>query len=335
MVHHPLINGLRRAALGLAICGGIAAVAATTAPASATDLKLGYGLPATSHWGDAATAFGDKLAELSGGDLTVSQFPDSQLGGERAMVEGLQIGSIDIVITSTGPVGNFVPEVQVFDIPFLFRDYEHARSVQDGPIGQELLEAFPPKGLVALAWGDAGFRHFTNNEHPVHTPEDISGLKHRVMENDAHVLAFKTLGSLPTPMSFTELYTSLQNGTIDGQENPIAVIIAGKLYEVQKYLSLTGHALTNALFLVSPIVWDSLDDEQKGWMRDAAVAGQAALRARIDSDDAKGLAFLREQGMEIVEDPDRDAFRASLEPAYEQYRERFGADLIDRITSAQ
>lgn len=311
----------------------LAAVAAT--PAAATDLKLGYGLPATSHWGDAATAFGDKLAELSGGELTVSQFPDSQLGGERAMVEGLQIGSIDIVITSTGPVGNFVPAVQVFDIPFLFRDYAHARSVQDGPIGDELLAAFEPAGLVALAWGDAGFRHFTNNDHPVETPEDIAGLKHRVMENDAHVLAFKTLGSLPTPMSFTELYTSLQNGTLDGQENPIAVIIAGKLFEVQKHVSLTGHALTNALILVSPIVWDSLSDEQKGWMREAAAAGQAALRARIDADDANGLAFLREQGMEIVEAPDREAFRAALEPAYEEYRERFGSDLVDRIVNAQ
>ncbi|GAB5378234.1 MAG: TRAP transporter substrate-binding protein [Acuticoccus sp.] len=311
----------------------LAAVAAT--PAAATDLKLGYGLPATSHWGDAATAFGDKLAELSGGELTVSQFPDSQLGGERAMVEGLQIGSIDIVITSTGPVGNFVPAVQVFDIPFLFRDYAHARNVQDGPIGDELLAAFEPAGLVALAWGDAGFRHFTNNDHPVETPEDLAGLKHRVMENDAHVLAFKTLGSLPTPMSFTELYTSLQNGTLDGQENPIAVIIAGKLFEVQKHVSLTGHALTNALILVSPIVWDSLSDEQKGWMREAAAAGQAALRARIDADDANGLDFLREQGMEIIETPDREAFRAALEPAYEEYRERFGSDLVDRIVNAQ
>lgn len=328
-----MYKSLRRLAAGLAVCGVVAAGAA--APASALDLKLGYGLPATSHWGDAATAFADKLGELSGGKLTVTQFPDSQLGGERAMVEGLQIGSIDVVITSTGPVGNFVPAVQVFDIPFLFRDYEHARSVQDGPIGQELLQAFEPAGLVALAWGDAGFRHFTNNEHPVHTPADISGLKHRVMENDAHVLAFKTLGSLPTPMSFTELYTSLQNGTLDGQENPVAVIIAGKLFEVQKHLSLTGHALTNALFLVSPVVWDTLTDEQKGWMREAATAGQTALRARIDSDDANGLTFLREEGMEIVEDPDREAFRASLEPAYVEYRERFGSDLIDRIVNAE
>ncbi|MDP2733224.1 MAG: TRAP transporter substrate-binding protein, partial [Hoeflea sp.] len=287
----------------------VAAVSMTVAPSNATDIKVGYGLPATSHFGDAATAFGAKLEELSGGEFTISQFPDSQLGSERAMVEGLQVGSIDVAITSTGPVGNFVPEVQLFDIPFLFRDYDHARSIQDGPIGQELLKAFEPAGLIALAWGDAGFRHFTNNARPVRTPADIAGLKHRVMENDSHILAFETLGSLPTPMSFTELYTALQNGTLDGQENPISVIIAGKLFEVQDHLSLTSHALTNALVLVSPVVWGPLDDEQKGWFREAALAAQSALRARIDSDDANGLGFLRDQGMQVVEDPDRDAFQ--------------------------
>src|SRR5690606_19486106 len=115
--------------------------------------------------------------------------------------------------------------------------YEHARKVQDGPIGKALLADFEPAGLVALGWGYAGFRHFTNSDHPIVKPADLAGIKHRVMENDAHILAFNTLQSLPTPMAFPELYTSLQNGTLDGQENPISVTIAGKLYEVQKYMS--------------------------------------------------------------------------------------------------
>src|SRR5690606_16197389 len=131
-------------------------------------------------------------------------------------IEGLQIGTVDLVFTSTGPVGNFVPSTQVFDLPFIFRDYEHARLVQDGPVGEALLKDFDQAGLVALGWGYAGFRHFTNSLRPITTPADIAGIKHRVMENDAHIMAFTTLKSLPTPMAFPELYTSLQNGTLDG-----------------------------------------------------------------------------------------------------------------------
>jgi tripartite ATP-independent transporter DctP family solute receptor len=311
----------------------LAALLGAGTAAQAVELKAGYGLSHASHWGDATTAFADKLGELSGGKFTVAHFPDSQLGSERAMVEGLQIGTIDIVLTSTGPVGNFVPETQVFDLPFIFRDYDHARAVQDGPIGQELLGKFDQAGIVALAWGDAGFRHFTNNTRPVVTPADLAGIKHRTMENDAHILAFRTLSALPTPMAFTELYTSLQNGTLDGQENPISVTISGKLYEVQKHMTLTGHALTNALVLTSQPLWDSLSDEEKGWFREAAKAASAALRARVDSDDAAGVAFLREHGVEIVETVDREAFRAALEPAYENYRSQFGGELIERITA--
>jgi tripartite ATP-independent transporter DctP family solute receptor len=302
--------------------------------AGAVTLKMGYALQRDSHFGDGAAAFGESLKRLSNGKFETQEFPSGQLGGERPMLEGLQIGTVDVYVGSTGAAGNFVPEVELFNIPFLFKDYAHARAVQDGPIGQQLLDKMTEQGLVALSWGEGGFRHFTSNDHPIRTPADLAGLKLRTMENAMHIEAFSMAGALPAPMAFAELYTALQTGTMDAEENPVPVIIAGRFFEVQKYLSLSSHAFTSAATIVSPTVWESLTDEEKGWFRQAADDAKAAMRARIDKDEASGLQFLKEHGMEIVTDVDRDAFREVLEPAYVKYREQFGAEVIDAITQA-
>ena len=164
------------------------------------------------------------------------QFPGSALGGEREMIEAVQLGTLDIVNTSTGPVGNFVPEVNIVDIPFLFRDYDHARRVMDGPIGDDLRAKFPAKGLIALAWTENGFRHMTNSKRPIVKPEDAKGLKIRSMQNKVHMQAFQSIGIQPTPMAFPELFGALQTGVVDGQENPIPVILSAKFSQVQKHL---------------------------------------------------------------------------------------------------
>ena len=317
---------LRHLALGLA---GAALIAG--AASAQTSLKLGYSLAPTSHYGVGATAMADTLAELSGGEMTIEQFPANALGGEREMVEGLQIGTVDLVITSTGPVGNFVPATLITDIPFLFRDYEHAHAVLDGPIGQEILDEFPEHGLVALAWGENGFRNLTNNVRPVRTPEDAQGLKVRTMENQVHMQAFETLGVLPTPMAFPELFTALQQGTVDGQENPIGVILSADFAQVQDHLSLTNHVYSPALILASPIIYDGLTEEQQGWLQEAAQAGAAAMREKVRQDADEGVAMLKEQGMEVAEDVDRAAFEEALKPAYDAYAEQFGQDKIDAI----
>ncbi len=317
---------LRHMALGLA---GAALIAG---PASAqTALKLGYSLGPESHYGVGATAMADTLAELSGGEMTIEQFPANALGGEREMVEGAQIGTVDLVITSTGPVGNFVPATLITDIPFLFRDYAHAQAVLDGPIGQEILDQFPESGLVALAWGENGFRNLTNDVRPVRTPEDAQGLKVRTMENQVHMQAFESLGVLPTPMAFPELFTALQQGTVDGQENPIGVILSADFAQVQDYLSLTNHVYSPALILASPLVYDGLTEEQQGWLEEAAQAGARAMREKVRQDADEGVAMLKEQGMEVTEDVDRAAFEEALAPAYEAYAEQFGQDKIDAI----
>ena len=316
---------LRRIAMGLA------AATLLAAPIHAQEFKLGYSLAPTSHYGVGATAMAEKLAELSGGDMTVEQFPANALGGEREMVEGAQIGTVDLVITSTGPVGNFVPDTLITDIPFLFRDYEHAHAVLDGEIGQEILAKFPEHGLVALAWGENGFRNLTNNVRAVRTPQDAEGLKVRTMENQVHMEAFETLGVLPTPMAFPELFTALQQGTVDGQENPIGVILSADFAQVQDHLSLTNHVYSPALILMSPIAHDGLTEEQKGWLREAAAAGAQAMRDKVRQDADEGIATLKEQGMEVVEEVDRAAFEEALAPAFESYAEQFGQERIDAI----
>jgi tripartite ATP-independent transporter DctP family solute receptor len=301
------------------------------APAAAEELKFGYSLPATSHYGASATAMGEELAKRTNGKWTIKQFPANALGGEREMVEGLQIGTVDLVATSTGPVGNFVPDTLLTDIPFLFRDYAHADAVLDGPIGQQILDQFPKNGLVALAWGENGFRNLTNSKRPVRTPEDAKGLKVRTMENQVHMTAFRTIGVLPTPMAFPELFTALQQGTVDGQENPIGVILGAKFPQVQKYLTISQHVYSPALILMSPAVWNKLSAEEKTAFKEAAKVGAQAMRRKAREDAQNGVDELRKQGMEVVTDVDRKAFEEALKPAFAEYAKKFGQAKIDAI----
>ncbi len=314
----------------LALAGGLAASAV-----SAKEMNLAFTPPLNSHYGDAGKAFAAKIEELSGGDITINLKPAGALGGERDVLEGLQIGSIELTISSTGPVGNFVPAVYALDFPFLFESYDHARSVLDGEIGQELLAEFERHDMVGLAWAENGFRHITNSVHPIETPEDLSGLKLRTMENQVHIAAFQAAGASPTPMSWTEVLTSLQQGTIDGQENPIPVLTANNMWEIQKYLTLSGHVYSPAVVVMSKIHWDGLSEEKKGWMRDAAKAAAEAARATVSANEESGVALLRENGMEVITDVDKAAFAAAVQPAYGQFAEQYGADLIERIRAAK
>jgi tripartite ATP-independent transporter DctP family solute receptor len=316
--------------------GAVSAIALVSAAQAQETLVIGHALAPTSHYGVGAQAFLDTLAELSGGTFTGEQAPASQLGGERDMIEGLQIGSLDLVITSTGPLGNFVPEVLVLDLPFLFRDYAHARGVLDGEIGQELLAAIDQNNLVGLAWSENGFRHVTNSQRPVTSPADLDGLKLRTMENAVHMAAFQGMGAAPTPMAFPEVFGALQQGVVDGQENPITVITASRFWEVQGHVTLTGHVYSPAIVLASPVLFDSLTDEQKGWFREAAAASAAATRAEVDRLEAEGVALMRENGMEVITEIDRAPFQAlAAEAGWPVYTDRFGSEMIDRILAVQ
>ncbi len=317
---------MKSSLIALALFGmGVASVQAQTV------LKIGYATSAASHYGVGSTAFCDDIEKGTQGRYKCQQFPNSALGGEREMIEAVQLGTLDVVNTSTGPVGNFVPEVKIVDIPFLFRDYDHARKVMDGPIGQDILTKFPSKGLVALSWTENGFRHMTNNKRPIVKPDDAAGLKMRTMENKVHMDGYRAFGIQPTPMAFPEVFGALQQGTVDGQENPIPVILASKFSQVQKYLSLTGHVYSPALLITSPRVMNKLSDADKKVFYDAAKHATVEQRKKVNEDEANGIAQLEKEGMTVVRKVDGAAFRNALRDPYVNYSKEFGADNIRKI----
>ena len=312
--------------IGLGLAAGL-----MTGASAQTVLKIGYATTQASHYGVGSTVFCDDVEKGTQGRYKCQQFPNSALGGEREMIEAVQLGTLDFVNTSTGPVGNFVPEVKIVDIPFLFRDYDHARKVMDGPIGQDILTKFPAKGLIALAWTENGFRHMTNSKHPIIKPADAAGLKMRTMENKVHMDGYRTFGIQPTPMAFPEVFGALQQGTVDGQENPIPVILASKFSQVQKYLSLTGHVYSPALLITSPRLMNKLSDADKKVFTDAAKKAGTAQRKKVNDDENNGIAQLEKEGMNVVRKVDGQAFRDALVPAYAAYSKEFGAENIRKI----
>jgi tripartite ATP-independent transporter DctP family solute receptor len=312
----------------------VLAAAATGAQAQ-TVLKIGYATSPTSHYGVGSTVFCEEMEKGTQGRYKCQQFPNSALGGEREQIEAVQLGTQDLVNTSTGPLGNFVPEVKIVDIPFLFRDYDHARKVMDGPIGQDLSKKMEAKGLINLAWTENGFRHMTNSKRAINQASDASGLKMRTMENKVHMDGYKTFGILPTPMPFPELFTALQQGTVDGQENPIPVILSSKFSQVQKHLSLTGHVYSPAALILSPAVWNKLSAADKQVFLEAGKKAAAAQRKKVNDDENTGIAQLEKDGMQVVKQVNGESFRKAVAPAYAQYAKEFGADKIAAIQNVK
>jgi len=296
-----------------------------------TAMKISISVAQNSHQGVAIDVFAREVEKRTAGRHKVQGFYSGSLGGERESIEAVQLGTQELTFTSTGPVPNFVPEARILDIPFLFRDKAHARAVLDGPIGQEMLGKFEAKGFKALAWGENGVRHMTNNKRPVNAPDDLKGLKMRTMENPVHVTAYKGLGIVTTPMAFPEVFTALQQGTVDGQENPLSVIMSAKFEQVQKHLSLTGHVYSPAIFLMNKGAFDKLSAADKQAFIEAAREAVKANRARVDEDDAKGVAELRSKGMQVIENVDKSKFVATLAPVNAEFEKQFGKANIDRI----
>ncbi len=312
------------AVLSVGLLGSIAAQAQTT-------MKISISVAQNSHQGVAIDTFAREVEKRTGGKYKIQTFYAGSLGAERESIEAVQLGTQELTFTSTGPVPNFVPEARILDIPFLFRDKAHARAVLDGPIGQDMLVKFEPKGFKALAWGENGFRHMTNSKRAVNTPDDLKGLKMRTMENPVHVAAYKGFGIVTTPMAFTEVFTALQQGTVDGQENPLSVIMSAKFDQVQKHLSLTGHVYSPCIFLMNKAAFDKLPAADQKHFLDAAKAAAAANRARVDEDDAKGVAELRGKGMTVVENVDKAKFVAALTSVNADFEKQFGKANVEAI----
>jgi len=244
----------------------------------------------------------------------------------------MQLGTVDLVVTSTGPMSGFVKQFMLFDFPFLFRDKEHAYKTLDGEIGQYVLGLLSKRGIKGLAWYENGFRHLTNSKRVVETPADAEGIKLRTMENKVHMAIWKALGADPTPMAWGELFTALQQGVVDGQENPVPIIYTQKVYEVQKYLSLTGHVFSPALILMSQRQFDRLPDELQELVQKAAQESAVYQRSVITEMENEQIEKLEAEGM-VITYPDKEPFLEQTKSVYDEFKSELGddADLLQQI----
>ena len=229
---------------------------------------------------DAGVVFKKVAEEESGGSLTVNLFDNNQLGDDRVVIEGTIFGDIDIAVSSTSPMATIFADFYVFDTPYMFLTTEHAYKGLDGEAGKKILADMEKKGLKGLAFWENGFRNFTNSKAAVRVPADVKAMKIRTMENEVHLAAWRALGANPTPMAFTELFTALQQGTVDGQENPLGIIDGNKFQEVQKYLSMTQHVYTPYIVCMNLDKYNSLSDKQKAAIDKAALESTKFQRNR-------------------------------------------------------
>lgn len=294
------------------------------------EIKLAHVVNEQDGFHLAAEKFKEIVQEQTGGEISISIYPNAQLGDERTLLEGMQMGTVDMGVITNGPVANFVEEIAVFELPFLFPSSEAAYKVLDGPVGQELLARLETVNLKGLAYAERGFRNLTNSKRPVHSPEDIEGLKIRVMENPVYIDTFKALGANAVPMAWTEALTAMRQGTIDGQENPVNVIHAFKLYEQQDHLSMTRHTYAPAIFVMGLAKWNSLSQDQQEIFLQAARQAAEFEREFNAEMQAKQLKDLEEAGMQIVMEPDLKAFQEQVAPVYQKYSSRFG-EYLERI----
>lgn len=310
---------------------GLLLLGSSIATAAPVTLKLGHIAEPENVYGQGATHFAERVKELSNGDIVVQVFPSSQLGNQRDLVEGLGLGTVDMTLTGTAVMGNFVPEMAVFDLPFIFRDVNHAYKALD-TVGMDLAKQGEDKGMITLAIWENGVRHMTNNKRPIKEPEDMKGLKVRVMEQPVYINMMKFLGASPTPMAMSELYTALQKGVIDGQENPLGHIATKRFNEVQKYLSLTGHTYAAEPLLISTIAWNKLTPEQQQVLKQAAEETRDWERQLCRDLEDKFMQQIKAAGTtEVNEDVDKEAFAKATRPVWDEYAKSFGDKNIKAI----
>jgi len=284
----------------------------------------------------AAEEFAKKVAQKTGNAIQIDVFPAGQLGSDPKVMEGVKLGTIDMGMTGNPFFTSFSPELNVFDLPYLFRDFDHVYKVLDGPIGAEMRVHLEKHGFKALGGLEIGFRNLTNNKKPVRVPDDVKGLKIRTTPNPAHLQAFRLLGANPVPMPFTELYLALKTGAVDGQENPIAHIYASKFHEVQKYMSLTYHAYTTNVVVMNLKKFQELKPEHQKAFYEALQEATVWERKLNRQFDVEALQKMKAAGVQIEENPDREAFKKIVADATaDEYVKKFGKDVLERIKNTR
>ncbi|MCC8026086.1 MAG: DctP family TRAP transporter solute-binding subunit [Clostridium sp.] len=323
--------------LGTAGCGGKQAsgtgdIGHQASSGSVIELSVFAGsIAENTPTGTGLKAMVDYINENGGGTLKATDYYDTALGDATSMVQGLQQGTVDIGVSGTAYFSGLVPEVEVFQLPFLFDNLEDARAAVDGEAADKIFEKFGEKGIVGLTFWENGFRELTNNVRPVSAPADLSGIKMRTLPATVQVETWKALGALPTTIDASELYTALQQGTVSAEENPLHEVVSRKFYEVQKYITLTDHVYTPFMMGISQKTWDKLNDEQKQVVRDGAQAGKEAQRKANEEMTEEAMQVLLDHGCEVVENPDKEAFKEIAVGVWNVFTDENGTELLDII----
>ena len=281
--------------------------------------------------GDALKEMVKYINENSNGSLNATAYFDTALGDATSMVQGLQQGTIDIGVTGTSYFTGLVPEVSVFELPFLFNDLDEARTAVDGPAAEKVFEKFEEKGIVGVCFWENGFRQLSNNVREINTPDDLKGIKMRTLPAPIQVETWKALGALPTTIDAAELYTALQQGTVSAEENPLHEIVSRKFYEVQNYITLTSHVYTPQMMGISAKTWSKLNDEQKKVVMDAANVGKEAQRGFNATKTEEAMQVLIDNGCIVNETPDIESFKTIAQSTWGMFTEQHGTELIDMI----
>ena len=303
-----------------------------TSNTDATVIKLGTTVNEQDSFQVCAEKFAELVKELTNGAYEIEIHPNGALGDERTMLESMQMGTLDMGIITSGPFVNFSSAMGVLDMPFLFANNEEAYKVLDGEIGKELLGTLEDADLKGLAYAERGFRNITNSKKPITNAADVAGLKLRVMENDVYTATFKALDVNAVPMAWSDALTALQQGTIDGEENPINVIYSYKLWESQKYVTLDRHSYSTAIITMSNDLFKSLPEDVQKIFEESAQEAAEYERQWVADQEADQLQEIKDHGMEVVENPDVDSFRAAVQSVYDAYPDY--ADYIKRIQDA-
>lgn len=293
------------------------------------EIDVSLPLGPESQQGVGVLKFGEELERLTDGRITIKPHYDNALGAEREVVEGMSVGTVDAGISSTGPMGGFLDELLLFDLPYIFESNEHAYAFLDSEYGEELSQKIEEEmNIKVLAWMENGFRYQTNSVRPIETPEDLEGIDHRTQESQVQVDTWKALGANATPMAWDEVYTALQQGVMDSQENPLPTIYDVNFFEVQDYLALTKHVYSPAPLMMSLDLFESFSPEDQEAILEAAQIALPIQREESMEQEEYYLEELANEGMEVTE-PDLDAFREKVQPVIEEWAPVVGEDLVD------
>ena len=312
---------------------------AFTLPAFADKVKFGHVAPPFHGQAKGVDAFAAYVKEKTEGKIDIATFPAGQLGGERSMAEQVQSGTLQIAAITTAVLQNFVPQCAILDMPFIFPNRKTAyATLDDTAVQDKIFSYFPKKGFIAIGWTENEIRDFTNNKRAVRTPEDIRGLKVRVMNSPVYIDTFKQLGASPVGIPFPETYNALQTGVIDAQENPILTSVLMKFTEVTKYVTRTQHCLTECIIVVSTDYWATLSAEEQQIFRDAGKLAietnrsvNASLHNSLPKSNISIAKYASENGIDIINltPEEREAFRVAMTPVWDKYRKKIGDDIFD------